>query len=53
MLGEPGYYSRFGFVAHPGLVLPGVPPEYFQGMAFSGPMPTGTVAYHDAFEAKG
>jgi len=52
VLGEPGYYSRFGFVADPGLVLPGVPPGYFQAMVFNGSLPAGTVSYHDAFAAK-
>ncbi|MDX3775646.1 N-acetyltransferase [Chromatiaceae bacterium AAb-1] len=52
VLGEPGYYSRFGFVADPGLVLSGVPPEYFQAISFSGSLPAGTVSYHDAFTAK-
>lgn len=52
VLGEPSYYSRFGFVADPELVLPGVPPEYFQSMSFNGSLPAGTVSYHDAFAAK-
>ncbi|MBY5926938.1 MULTISPECIES: GNAT family N-acetyltransferase [unclassified Halomonas] len=52
VLGEPGYYSRFGFVAAPELVLPGVPPEYFQAISFNGSLPAGTVSYHDAFSAK-
>lgn len=52
VLGEPAYYSRFGFVVAPGLVLPDVPPEYFQAISFKGPHPTGTVSYHEAFEAK-
>ena len=52
VLGEPGYYSRFGFLADPGLVLPGVPPEYFQAISFSGSLPAGSVSYHDAFAAK-
>lgn len=52
VLGEPGYYARFGFVADPGLVLPGVPPSYFQAVAFSEPLPSGTVDYHAAFSAK-
>ena len=34
VLGEPQYYDRFGFKADPALVLPDVPPEYFQAMAF-------------------
>lgn len=52
VLGEPGYYSRFGFNAEPSLVLPGVPAEYFQAISFAGPMPSGTVSYHDSFAAR-
>lgn len=52
VLGEPGYYSRFGFVACPELILPDVPPEYFQAMSFNGALPAGTVSYHAAFAAK-
>jgi putative acetyltransferase len=52
VLGEPAYYSRFGFVAEPALTLPGVPAEYFQAMAFKGPVPSGTVSYHDAFSVE-
>lgn len=51
VLGEPGYYGRFGFQAHPGLVLPGVPPAYFQALAFDGAVPQARVAYDAAFEA--
>lgn len=49
VLGDPGYYGRFGFAARPGLVLAGVPPEYFQALAFDGNYPAGAVQYHDAF----
>jgi len=52
VLGEPGYYSRFGFVADPKLVLLGVPPEYFQALSFDGSQPAGTVSYHEAFTAR-
>lgn len=51
VLGEPGYYSRFGFSSEPGLVLPGVAGGYFQAILFSGALPTGQVEYHSAFEA--
>ncbi|HWV36575.1 MAG TPA: N-acetyltransferase [Thermomicrobiales bacterium] len=51
VLGDPGYYGRFGFRAHPGLELPGVPVEYFQAVSFGGVLPAGTVRYHDAFDA--
>lgn len=53
VLGNPKYYGRFGFQAVPSLILPGVPPEYFQAIAFYGLVPTGTVAYHESFNASG
>ena len=49
VLGEPAYYGRFGFKADNRLVFPGPPPEYFQALAFDGTIPSGTVAYHEAF----
>lgn len=51
LLGDPGYYARFGFAPQPGLVLDGVPPEYFMALGFGGARPVGTVQYHAAFEA--
>ena len=53
VLGDPGYYSRFGFTVVDGLVFPGVPPEYFQALSFSGEFPKGEVSYHEAFSTKG
>jgi putative acetyltransferase len=53
VLGEPAYYRRFGFRAHPYLVLPGVPAEYFQALSFDSAQPRGTVTYHEAFNARG
>ena len=53
VLGEPEYYGRFGFHADPNLVLPGVPPEYFQAISFDASQPRGTVTYHEAFNAQG
>lgn len=49
VLGDPGYYGRFGFLPCPGLVLPGVPAMYFQAVAFDGAMPQATVTYPPAF----
>jgi putative acetyltransferase len=51
VVGEPAYYRRFGFSAQPQLVYPGVPPQYFQALAFDAPLPSGTVTYHVAFNA--
>ncbi len=51
VLGDPGYYGRFGFRATPDLVLPGVPPEYFQTLPLVSATARGSVTYHPAFEA--
>ncbi|MGE8317571.1 MAG: GNAT family N-acetyltransferase [Comamonas sp.] len=51
LLGDPAYYTRFGFQAHAGLVLPGVPPAYFLALALQGVVPEGAVRYSDAFDA--
>ena len=49
LLGEPAYYSRFGFAADPRLTLDGVPPDYFMRVAFSPVYGEGTVSYHPGF----
>lgn len=53
ILGDPDYYYRFGFKPIDGLVLPGVPPEYFQALKLRGEQPQGTVTYHESFSAMG
>jgi putative acetyltransferase len=53
LVGDPAYYSRFGFKPEPGLVLPDVPAEYFQALAFVPSMPRGVVTFHEAFNAQG
>jgi predicted N-acetyltransferase YhbS len=51
LVGDPAYYRRFGFRVEPGLRYPGVPPEYFMVVSLGGAVPTGDVAFHDAFGA--
>lgn len=51
VLGDPRYYERFGFKAEAGIVFPGVPPEYFMATVFGSVLPSGNVAYHEAFDA--
>ena len=53
LLGDPDYYRRFGFEPIDGLVLPDVPPEYFQAVLLQGVFPTGIVTYHKSFSAQG
>jgi putative acetyltransferase len=49
LVGEPKYYSRFGFKAEPNLILPDVPPEYFQAISFGAKIPSGVVSFHASF----
>lgn len=50
VLGDPAYYARFGFAAHAGLTLEGVPAELFMGCALAdGSLPRGAVKYSPAF----
>jgi putative acetyltransferase len=51
VLGNPNYYTRFGFKTDPSLQLPGVLPDYFMTLTWRKPTPTGTVSYHKAFGA--
>lgn len=51
LVGEPAYYRRFGFAARSELVLPGVPPEYFLALNFTGAWPSATVRFSEGFEA--
>lgn len=53
LVGHPDYYRQFGFRNAPGLVLEGVPPEFFFALPFDGPMPQGAVVFHEAFGATG
>jgi putative acetyltransferase len=52
VLGEPEYYGRFGFRADPTLILPDIPPEYFQAISFGPSQPHGIVSYAQAFSAQ-
>jgi putative acetyltransferase len=53
LVGHPDYYRKFGFRNAPELVLEGVPQEFFFALSFDGPVPQGTVTFHEAFKADG
>lgn len=53
LVGHPGYYQQFGFRNVPDLVLEGVPPEVFFALSLDGPLPRGTVMFHEGFRADG
>ncbi|MBN8998456.1 MAG: N-acetyltransferase [Rhizobiales bacterium] len=49
LVGDPGYYGRFGFRAFPGLGITGIPPEVVQALPFGGSEPRGELIHHPAF----
>ncbi len=51
LVGEPGYYERFGFRNIPELVYEGIPQEYFLAFPFDGNKASGTVVFHEGFAA--
>ncbi len=53
LVGDPAYYARFGFEPAAPMVLPGIPPEAFQALVLSGAKPSGTLRFHEGFEATG
>ncbi len=52
LVGDPGYYRRFGFKNFEELIHPGIPPQYFMALSFTGKIPRGSVEFHSAFHAK-
>ncbi|OAA79403.1 Acyl-CoA N-acyltransferase [Akanthomyces lecanii RCEF 1005] len=53
LLGNPKFYTRFGFKVDPSLKYPGAPAEFFMALAWREPAAAGTVSFHKAFEATG
>jgi len=49
LVGDPGYYSRFGFKSEGRLTYEEVPTEYVQWLSFNKTTPTGKVIYSPAF----
>ncbi|MAM09355.1 MAG: GNAT family N-acetyltransferase [Rhizobiaceae bacterium] len=49
LVGDPGFYHRFGFRAEPGISHKGVPAENLLVLPFDDELPTGEVAFHRAF----
>lgn len=50
VLGDPAYYSLFGFEHDPSAHYRDVPAPYFQLISFTGKRPAGSVEYHPAFD---
>jgi putative acetyltransferase len=51
LVGNPKYYSRFGFENTDAMRFPGAPPEVFMALRLAGETPAGDVAFDKAFEA--
>lgn len=49
LVGDPVFYSRFGFMPHQDMILENIPAEYFLVLSFSGIIPKAKVAFHPAF----
>jgi putative acetyltransferase len=53
LVGDPGYYERFGFRHLPDLFIDGVPQQYFLALPFEESKASGTVVFHEGFSANG
>ncbi len=51
LVGDPHFYSRFGFRSEPTLTYPGVPVEVFLALPLAAAVPRATVSFHPAFAA--
>jgi putative acetyltransferase len=49
LVGDPSYYSRFGFIRSPGNTPPGQPSEFFMVKLLRGRLPVGPIRFHEAF----
>ena len=52
LVGDPGFYRRFGFRNIPELVYEGIPQEFFLALPFTRHVPQGIAIFHEAFLAK-
>jgi len=53
LVGDPGYYERFGFRNLTDLFIGGVPQQYFLALPFEESKTSGTVVFHEGFSANG
>ncbi|MBI2817968.1 MAG: N-acetyltransferase [Acidobacteria bacterium] len=49
LVGDPAYYSRFGFTHNSALVMESVPPENLMCLPMTEQIPHGCVSHHPAF----
>ncbi len=51
LVGDPGYYTRFGFKNAPGLIYDDIPQEFFMVLPFCDDIPKGSIRFDKAFLA--
>lgn len=51
LVGDPAFYTRFGFASNPALVLEGVPQEFVLSLSLCTSFAHGNVQFHPAFQA--
>jgi len=49
LVGDPGFYARFGFTTAQGLAYPGVPDQFVLAVRLGDTAPTGEILAHRAF----
>ncbi|PTE18884.1 GNAT family N-acetyltransferase [Cereibacter changlensis JA139] len=49
LVGDPGYYGRFGFRTFPGLRVGDCPQQFVQALPFTASEPEGELIHHSAF----
>ncbi|MDK3017474.1 GNAT family N-acetyltransferase [Pseudodonghicola flavimaris] len=52
LVGDPGYYRRFGFAPVAGLGVGGVPPEYVLALGLAAAPRPGRIVFHPGFDAR-
>lgn len=49
LVGDPAYYSRFGFRSDPALTMEGIPQEVVLCLLLAAAPPAGSMTHHEAF----
>ena len=52
LVGDPAFYTRFGFANNSALVLEGIPQEFVLSLSFGTSSAHGHVQFHPAFQAR-
>jgi putative acetyltransferase len=53
LVGDPAFYTRFGFESNPDLTVNGIPQEFCLSLAIGTSSARGNVQFHPAFQAEG